>query len=172
MVSSLQREQVNIQVEDAKQNGAVELYRSSVPEGPGNWCPVVVLTNLKQDMQIQKEETFGPVVAIACFDGTDAEAIRLSNDTQYGLTGCVYSKDLARATRVCQHIKAGQVGVNSNPIMVANPSCPWIGHKSSGFGYHSGPDGWRQFSVPKSIVSTEALVVDQRGMKRGLTGGA
>merc|ERR1712217_948534 len=76
------------------------------------------LTDLKQDMAIQKEETFGPVVAIAGFDGTDVEAVRLSNDTQYGLTGCVYSKDLERATRVSQHVKAGQVGINSNPIRI------------------------------------------------------
>merc|ERR1712187_154393 len=112
-------------------------------------------TDLKQDMLIQKEETFGPVVAIAGFDGTDAEAIRLSNDTQYGLSASVYSKDLMRATRISQLIKAGQVGVNAYPMMSADPSCPWIGQKGSGFGYHSGPDGWRQFSVPQSIVASE-----------------
>lgn len=159
MVSALQRDNVKEQVNDAIQHGATELYRSPVPEGPGNWCPVIVLTNLTQDMQIQREETFGPVVAIAGFDGTDAEAIRLSNDSQYGLTGGVYSGDLAKAKRVAMRVKAGQVGVNSNAIMVANPSCPWIGQKSSGFGYHSGPDGWRQFSVPQSIVSDQSLTL-------------
>lgn len=157
MVSKMQRDHVQQQVADAVKSGARELYKSPVPDGPGSWFPVTVLTDLKQDMLIQREETFGPVVALAGFDGTDAEAIRLSNDSQYGLSASVYSKDLPRATRVAQRIKAGQVGVNAYPMMAADPSCPWIGHKGSGFGCHSGPDGWRQFSVPQSIIGSEAL---------------
>lgn len=159
MVSKMQRDHVVRHVDEAVKQGAKELYRSPVPDGPGNWCPVVVLTNLTQDMCIQKEETFGPVVAIAGFDGTDEEAIRLSNDSEYGLSASVYSSDIARATRVSQLVKAGQVGVNAYPMMTADPSCPWIGQKGSGFGYHSGPDGWRQFSVPQSIVSQTPLSV-------------
>jgi len=159
MVSSLQRDNVQKHVQDAVKCGAKELYKSTVPDGPGNWFPVTVLTDLKQDMLIQKEETFGPVVAIAGFDGSPEQAVLLSNDTQYGLSASVYSKDLVKATRVSQLIKAGQVGVNAYPMMNADSSCPWIGQKGSGFGYHSGPDGWRQFSVPQSIVSTEALDV-------------
>lgn len=54
-------------------------------------------------------------------------------------------------------MKAGQVGVNAFPMVNADLSCPWIGQKGSGFGYHSGPDGWRQFSVPQSIVSKDPL---------------
>ena len=113
---------------------------------------MTVLTDLRQDMAIQREETFGPVVAIAGFDGTEAEAVRLSNDTEYGLSACVYSGDVERATRVSQRIRAGQVGVNNYPMLNAALTCPWVGHKGSGFGYHSGPDGWRQFSMPQSIV--------------------
>merc|ERR1712083_151578 len=110
-------------------------------------------------MEIQKEETFGPVVAIAGFDGTDEKAVLLANDTEYGLSASVYSNDIPRATRVSQLVKAGQVGVNAYPMMTASASCPWVGQKGSGFGYHSGPDGWRQFSVPQSIVSSEELDV-------------
>mmetsp|Transcript_72837 Transcript_72837/g.126432 ORF Transcript_72837/g.126432 Transcript_72837/m.126432 type:complete len:470 (+) Transcript_72837:51-1460(+) len=157
MVSKMQREHVQRHVEEAIKSGAKELYKSSVPEGSGNWFPVTVLSDITQDMLIQKEETFGPVVAIAGFDGTDEAAITLSNDTEYGLTASVYSKDIPRATRICQLIKAGQVGVNSNPFPTADASCPWVGRGASGFGYHSGPDGWRQFSMPQSICSTEAL---------------
>lgn len=108
-------------------------------------------------MVIQQEETFGPVVAIAGFDGSEEEAVSLSNDTPYGLSACVYSSDVAKANRVSRRIRAGQVGVNNYPMMNASPSCPWVGHKGSGFGYHSGPDGWRQFSMPQSIVNTEPL---------------
>lgn len=159
MVSELQRDHVKAHVEDAVKQGAREVYKSSVPEGAGNWFPVTVLSDLKEDMRIQQEETFGPVVALSEFDGTDEEAIRLSNNTQYGLSASVYSKDVGRATRVSQRIKAGQVGVNSFPMNYANVCCPWVGQKGSGFGYHSGPDGWRQFSAPQSIISTEALVM-------------
>lgn len=159
MVSDVQRAKVREHVSDAIKNGAKELYKSAIPDGPGNWFPVTVLTDLKQEMQIQREETFGPVIAIAGFDGTDESAITLSNDTPYGLSASVYSTDLPRATRVSQLINAGQVGVNEYPLMVANASCPWIGQKGSGFGYHSGPDGWRQFSVPQSIVSKVPLSV-------------
>merc|ERR1719329_1150001 len=106
MVSAVQREIVQNHVADAIKNGAKELYKSPVPEGPGNWCPVTVLTDLRQDMLIMREETFGPVVPIAGFDGSDEQAVKLSNDSQYGLSASVYSKDIARASRVAQLIKA------------------------------------------------------------------
>eukprot|EP00927_Polykrikos_kofoidii_P083486 TRINITY_DN8557_c0_g1_i2.p1 TRINITY_DN8557_c0_g1~~TRINITY_DN8557_c0_g1_i2.p1 ORF type:complete len:109 (-),score=18.03 TRINITY_DN8557_c0_g1_i2:134-460(-) len=107
-------------------------------------------------MTIQKEETFGPVIAVAPFDGSEEEAVKLSNESTYGLTASVYSCDLEKAKRVSRRIKVGQVGVNNNPIMNAASACPWVGHKGSGFGSHSGPDGWRQFSMPQSIVLTES----------------
>lgn len=99
-----------------------------------------------------REETFGPVVAIATFDGSDANAVELANDTEYGLTASIYSGDIARARRVASCVRAGQVGVNAIPMAGAPLQCPWIGHKGSGFGTHSGADGWRQFSSPKSII--------------------
>merc|ERR1712032_308335 len=112
MVSEMQRHHVQRQVVEAIKDGANLLYNSSVPEGPGNWFPITVLTDLKQNMGIQQEETFGPVIAIAGFDGTDEEAIRLSNDSEFGLSASVYSKDVLRATRISQRVKAGQVGIN------------------------------------------------------------
>jgi acyl-CoA reductase-like NAD-dependent aldehyde dehydrogenase len=157
MVSKMQCEIVADQVASAVAAGARVLYRGSVPEGAGNWHPVVVLGGLSQDMKIQTNETFGPVVALASFDGTEAEAVRLANDTEYGLAAYVYTKDMGAAKRVAAGIRAGQVGVNCYSLFHANVACPWVGHKGSGFGYHSGYDGWRQFSVPKSIVFESAL---------------
>jgi len=153
MVSKMQCAIVAEQVDQAVSQGARLLYRSDVPTASsGNWFPVTVLGDLRQDMQIQTNETFGPVVALATFDGSEAEAVRLANDTEYGLAAYVYTKDMSRAKRVCSGIRAGQVGVNCYSLFHANVACPWVGHKGSGFGYHSGYDGWRQFSLPKSLV--------------------
>ena len=104
---------------------------------------------------ITQEETFGPVVALSTFDGTDATAVRLANDSTYGLTASVYSGDLARAGRVAAQISAGQVGINTNPLSGARSILsPFCGHKRSGYGSHSGRDGWRQFSTPKTLIYT------------------
>ena len=64
---------------------------------------------------------------------------------------------MGRAQRVAQGIRSGQVGINCYSLFHADPNCPWVGHKGSGFGYHSGADGWRQFSVPKSLVFDRAV---------------
>lgn len=155
MVSSLQRDKVDSQVRDAVSHGARVLFTGDVigPNHAGNtYFPATVLTDLTQDMDITKEETFGPVVAIYEFDGTEEQAISMANDTNYGLAASVYSEDLDKCQRVSRHIRAGQVGINTWSLMCAPTRCPFVGHKESGMGYHSGVDGYRQYSVPKSIV--------------------
>lgn len=162
LVSIAQRDRVSEQVAGAIKDGARVLYRSSVPPtdsestglgGTGSsFYPITVLGDLKQTMGIQNLETFGPVVALSSFDGSESEAVRLANDTEYGLAGCVYTTDLEKAGRVARKIRTGQVGINCYSLDHAHLACPWVGHKSSGFGYHSGMDGFRQFSVPKSLV--------------------
>lgn len=152
MVSRMQREIVQHQVEDARRCGAKLLYQGQVPPGDGNFFPPTVLTDVKQDMTISRNETFGPVLALSPFDGSEKEAIRLANDSEYGLAAYVYSKDLSKAQRVGMGIHAGQVGINNWSLAKAPIACPWVGAKGSGFGYHSGADGWRQFSVPKSLI--------------------
>lgn len=158
MVSPMQRDRVAEQVESAVKAGAKVLYKSEIPQSEGEgakkgtFYPVTVLSDLNQDMDIQKLETFGPVVALSSFDGSEADAVRLANDTDYGLASCVYSKDLDKARRVARKVQSGQVGINCYTLECADIACPWVGHKNSGFGYHSGMDGFRQFSVPKSLV--------------------
>lgn len=155
LVSKLQRDRVAEQVDTALKSGAKLLYKSTIPESApaeASFYPVTVLGDVEQSNEIQKVETFGPVVSLATFDGTEEEAIRLANDTQYGLASAVYTTDSNKATRVARRIRAGQVGINCYSIDYANTAAPWVGHRNSGFGYHSGMDGWRQFSVPKSLV--------------------
>jgi len=153
MVSAMQLENVKKQVDDSIANGATKLFESETPAG-GNFYPVTVLSDLKQDMLIQNAETFGPVVAMSAFDGSEKSAVDLANDTEYGLASYVYTSDLEKGSRVARKIRSGQVGINCYSILKAQPQCPWVGHKSSGFGSHSGMDGFRSFSVPKSLVFT------------------
>jgi len=157
MVSSMQREIVRKHVGDATNKGAKVLAQAECPQSKGNFFPATVITDVTSEMLIYKEETFGPVVCISEFDGSEKEAVRLSNDTEYGLSASVYTQDIAKGTRVAKQVKAGQVGINDWPLAIAPAKCPWSGMKGSGFGYHSGMDGWRQFSVPKSLVCASKL---------------
>lgn len=154
MVSQMQLANVKKHVADAVAHGATKLYESPCPAAGGNYHPVTVLSDLTQDMLIQRAETFGPVVALSGFDGTEARAIALANDTEYGLCSYVYTGDLQKGARVARKFRSGQVGINCYSIAKAQPECPWVGHKGSGFGTHSGMDGFRSFSVPKSLVFT------------------
>jgi acyl-CoA reductase-like NAD-dependent aldehyde dehydrogenase len=82
--------------------------------------------------------------------------VRLANDTEYGLASSVYTADIDKATRVAIQIDAGQVGINCYAIENMDVACPWVGHKKSGFGYHSGKEGFHNFSIPKTIVYSGA----------------
>ena len=156
LVSPIQRNKVQEHVDDAVKKGAKLLYQSllSSDTSKGNFFPVTVLSNVQDGMKIYREETFGPVVSLTPFDGTEEEAIRLANDTEYGLASAVYTKDMEKATRVANAIQAGQVGINCYSLENMDVACPWVGHKQSGFGYHSGQEGFHQFSVPKTLVYT------------------
>merc|ERR1712161_160024 len=154
MATHLQAERVRRQVQEAIAQGGRVLYVSDINGGGGSYAPVTVLTDLTQDMDIARHETFGPVVSIHPFNGSEDTAVKLANDSRLGLTASVYDSTTSpdRAWRVASRIRAGQVSINSMAMEVAPLSCPWVGHKDSGMGYHSGQDGYRQFSVPKSIV--------------------
>jgi acyl-CoA reductase-like NAD-dependent aldehyde dehydrogenase len=154
LVSAMQRNKVKEHVDDAVQKGAKVLHQSDVPEevGQGSFFPVTVLADVQDHMRIYREETFGPVVCLTRFDGSEDEAIRLANDTEYGLAGCVYTGDMDKAARVANAIDAGQVGINCYSLEHLSAACPWVGHKQSGFGFHSGEEGFHNFSIPKTLV--------------------
>ena len=119
LVSKMQRDIVALHVDDALKKGAKLLYQGEIPDGAGNdssYFPVTVVADVTSEMDIQRKETFGPVVSITPFDGTEAEAVRLANDTEYGLASSVYSKDKAKAGRIAAKIQAGQVGINCYPL--------------------------------------------------------
>lgn len=149
MVSATQRAKVDEQVRDAVQRGARLLLGGVLPQGAGNFYPATVLADVPNDARIAFDETFGPVVCLMRFDGTESEAVRLANDTPYGLGANVYTRDRERGLRIAGAIKAGQVGINQ--YLGSAPGLPWVGARQSGFGFLGGPEGHRQFTVPKSI---------------------
>lgn len=126
LVSALQRDIVKEQVDDAIAKGAKVLYTSSMPENTnGTFYPVTVLANVTQEMKVLYEETFGPVVAMTKFDGSEEQAVRLANNSEYGLGSCVYTQDLKKAERIAEKIGAGQVGINCYALDNMDVNCPW-----------------------------------------------
>jgi acyl-CoA reductase-like NAD-dependent aldehyde dehydrogenase len=99
-------------------------------------------------MEIMREETFGPVACVQAFATVD-EAVRLANDTPFGLGAAVFGRDVARAGEVAARIEAGMVGINQG--CGGADGCPWVGAKESGYGFHSGPEGHRQFAQVRVI---------------------
>jgi len=158
LVSETQRQIVHAQVTAAKAVGARCLLGGEIPAAsePGTFYPPTVLAGVPHGAKaITQEETFGPVVALSTFDGDDETAVELANDSVYGLTASVYSENLERAGRIASRISAGQVGINNNPLSgTRSMLSPFVGHKRSGYGSHSGRDGWRQFSTAKTLIYT------------------
>lgn len=146
MINGRQKKNVLAQLEKAKAAGA------RVVEGgldaPGNFVPPTVVVGLNHTMELMREETFGPVACIVPV-ADEEEAVRLANDTPYGLGAAVFGKDVARAERVAERIHAGMVGVNRG--CGGAKGSPWVGARQSGFGFHSGKAGHRQFAQVRVV---------------------
>ena len=132
LISAGQREQVASYVND----DAPVAIRGSAPEGPGYWFPPTVLCPVANDDRAAREEIFGPVACVIPFDG-EAEAVALANDTIYGLSGSIWTRDGARALRVSRALETGVLSVNSNTSV--RVSTPFGGFKQSGVGRELGP---------------------------------
>jgi acyl-CoA reductase-like NAD-dependent aldehyde dehydrogenase len=135
------------QVTDALNKGATLLSGGHCINRPGNYFAPTVLVNVTHDMDIMREESFGPVIGIMKVSN-DAEAIQLMNDTVYGLTASVYSSDASRAYAIQNQLNAGTVYWNCCDRV--SPSLPWSGRKHSGFGSTLSHAGLRAFTRPKA----------------------
>jgi betaine-aldehyde dehydrogenase len=127
-------------------------FRGETPEGPGYWfpCTIVEATN---DDRIAREEVFGPVAAVIPFDD-EADAVRIANDTPYGLSGSIWTRDGARALRMARAVEAGVLSINSNSSV--RVSTPFGGMKQSGFGRELGMHAMDGYSEVKNVfISTE-----------------
>jgi acyl-CoA reductase-like NAD-dependent aldehyde dehydrogenase len=120
----------------------------SAPEGPGYWFPPTVLAPVSNDDRAAAEEIFGPVACVISFD-SEEEAVRLANETIYGLSGSVWTGNGARALRVARAIEAGVISVNSNTSV--RVSTPFGGFKQSGVGRELGPDALDHYTELKNV---------------------
>jgi betaine-aldehyde dehydrogenase len=122
--------------------------RGSAPEGPGYWFPPTVLAPVSNDDRAAREEIFGPVACVIPFSD-ESEAVRLANDTIYGLSGSVWTRDGAKALRVARALETGVISINSNTSV--RVSTPFGGFKQSGVGRELGPHALEHYTEVKNV---------------------
>ncbi|MEY4457951.1 MAG: Phenylacetaldehyde dehydrogenase [Actinomycetota bacterium] len=132
-------------------DGANVAFRGNAPEGKGFWfAPTVVLPDSRTD-RCMTDEIFGPIVAVVPFDD-EADAIALANDTEFGLSGSIWTRDIGRGIRVSRGVESGNLSVNSHSSVRFNT--PFGGFKQSGLGRELGPDAPLHFTEEKNVFIT------------------
>ncbi|MCP4835597.1 MAG: aldehyde dehydrogenase [Phycisphaera sp.] len=149
MINRGQKDHVIAQLESAVRDGAEVVMGCGGREdaGEGNFLPLTVLAGVDHDMEIMREETFGPVACVMSVRSDD-EAVRLANDTRFGLAACVWGES-SHAEDVAAKLTAGMIGVNQG--CGGADGSPWVGARESGFGWHGGRYGHRQFCQVRII---------------------
>ena len=148
LVDEKSRDKVVALVDDAVSKGAKVLVGGEVPKGAGWFYPPTVLIDVPHNADMATDEIFGPVAPVSTFTDND-EAIRLANDTEYGLVAYLFTRDLSRALLVAEALEYGMVGVNQG--IVSNPAAPFGGVKSSGVGREGGFEGIEEYLETKYI---------------------
>jgi acyl-CoA reductase-like NAD-dependent aldehyde dehydrogenase len=128
--------------------GSPIAFRGSAPEGPGFWFAPTVVTPESSVHRLMQEEIFGPIAAVMSF-ATEEEAVRLANDSHFGLSGSIWTRDLGRAIRVSRAIESGNLSVNSHSSV--RYWTPFGGFKLSGLGRELGPDAPFAFTETKNV---------------------
>ncbi len=135
-------------VEDAKEKGAEILLGGSQIEGKGYFYKPTILRNVKPNMRIAQEETFGPIAPITIVEN-ESEAVKLANESEFGLGASIWTKDLAKADKISRRIESGIVSVNN--VVISDPRIPFGGIKHSGFGRELSRYGMLEFVNLKSV---------------------
>lgn len=152
VISQLQRERVLGYVASGIEDGAEVVTGGAALEGPGFFLQPTVLRNTTANMRVVREEIFGPVLSVATFGDADtiADVVACANDTTYGLSSAIWTRDISRAHQFARRIKAGNVRVNASGGMDAN--MPFGGFKQSGWGKESGREGVEAYTELKSVA--------------------
>ena len=152
LISAGQRETVRSYVENSAERVDVA-FRGEAPGGNGFWYPATAVMVRSTTERVWREEVFGPVVAVLPFED-EADAIAKANDTDYGLSGSIWTHDVGRALRVSRGIQAGNLSVNSHSSV--RYSTPFGGFKQSGIGRELGPDALDAFTDVKNVFISTA----------------
>ena len=151
MTADFQLKIVEAQLKDAIDKGA-KIHCGGTTIEDTQIIPPTVVTNVSNEMELIREETFGPILPLIKFS-SEKEAIAMANDSEYGLSASVWSKDMKRADRVTAALKVGNVSINNHMLTEGNPALPFGGIKNSGFGRYKGDFGLHTFSNIKSVIS-------------------
>jgi betaine-aldehyde dehydrogenase len=143
LISAHQRDSVRGYLDDVD-----VVCTGPAPDGDGFWVPPTVVAPRSTDDRVWREEVFGPVVAVLPFSD-EAEAVAMANDTEYGLSGSIYTRDVGRALRVARRVEAGNLSVNSHSAV--RYWTPFGGYKQSGLGRELGPDAPDAFTEEKNV---------------------
>lgn len=150
MTTAEQVQTVRRHIEDALARGAKVFAQSGCPPGP-QFLPAMVLTGVDHSMLVMREETFGPVVGVMQVEDMD-EAVRLANDTEFGLTASVWSRNRRRARQLGSRLQAGVVTINDHLVGHGLPETPWGGFKQSGIGRTHGAIGMAEMTQVQCVV--------------------
>lgn len=152
LVSLKQKQRVEKYIALGQEEGATVAYQGTTPQDPalasGHWVAPVIFTDVTNDMRIAREEIFGPVLAVIRYED-DEDAVRIANDSEYGLSAGVWSTDNQRALTLARRLDAGTVWINDWHMLDCQH--PFGGYKQSGLGRELGPDALREYLEPKLI---------------------
>ncbi len=146
MITAAAVQKIDRLVSSAVAQGARVHTGGQPHDSAGFFYPPTVIDNVAPDARLAREEIFGPVAAVYRFD-TEDDAIRMANNTEYGLAAYIYSGDLARAMRIGKLLESGMVAVNRG--LMSDPAAPFGGVKQSGLGREGGVTGIYEFLEPK-----------------------
>lgn len=152
--NKMQFEKLKDLLADARFSGLRFLLGGDIPDGKGYFVPITLIDNPPEDSRVVVEEAFGPVLPLLKFDDVD-DVIRRANDSEYGLAGSVWSKDVAAARKIAERMETGTVWINE--IHSFSPHIAFGGHKQSGIGIENALDGLSEYTNSQTIVVRDEL---------------